>query len=946
MKELERKVGRFLVWVSAGIPLLMLCALASGLLGSFIGLYLAYSKDLPSIPDLRAYRPRTVSKFFADNGSIIGLFYKEKRFPIDISILPDHVVKAFLAAEDTRFFSHSGLDFQGIVRAFIQNVKEGSFSQGGSTITQQVTRNLLLSKEKKISRKLRELILAYRIEKTLSKNEILGLYLNEIYLGRGAYGVESAAGTYFGKKATDLNVGEAAFIAGLVANPSKYSQLKNLDSAVRRKDLILARMLRAGFLSEEEYIIATGLPLHFREELPSPFEKAPYFTEAVRQYIIARYGEEKLYNDGLQVWTTCDLGLQQAASEALLKGARAWERRQGRPRGLLKRLDAAEARAFLSGSNQASYSVGDVVTAVVLDNPKFKQKNRKKSETDYQECLVGLPGNHQLWIRLPGGAPYRVYDVIRLRVVGFAEDRPVMELYDVPAVQGAIVCIENKTGFVKSLVGGLDFEISNFNRAVQALRQPGSAFKPIVFAAGIQWAGLTPNTLVIDEPIAVIPSNSESPWIPANSDLIFQGVMPLSQALAYSRNIAAVKVLIETGADQIIQTARAMGIHSRLQGNPSLSLGASEVTLLELTGAYTVFPNNGIRLAPVLVKRVLDRFGRVLEDNTTVTVDPTQGTQEEVPTREQFFGHGSPSGSRPGFINELRSLGAPSEKESFNIEALLERSFPKPRFTREPVRVLSAGTAYAMISMLKETCVNGTASVVAKLRRSDLAGKTGTTDDCTDAWFVGFNPTYTAGVWIGHDAKVSLGKKEYGATAALPVWMDFMRKALQKEPVRDYSQPPHDFVQSEGPLEQSYAMWLPSSPPGHTLGSEYGKPVLSVDAAQLQSWWIVNPAAYSELPWIRGQFAQATPAQYFNSIKGQTLRLLSLDGVDYGVGVLARDEKGRLSIMPLTNGYDGMDLRASQAWIGGDRPYSGRQAPHWEGTIPYNFLPPYHGIVR
>ncbi|MGC9030438.1 MAG: penicillin-binding protein 1A [Desulfomonilaceae bacterium] len=948
-------MGSLFVWLGAGIPLLIICALASGFVGSFVGLYLAYSKDLPSIPDLRAYRPRTVSTFFADDGSVIGLFYREKRFPIDIGALPDHVVNAFLAAEDIRFFSHTGLDFHGIIRAIVQNVKEGAFSQGGSTITQQVTRNLLLTKEKKISRKVKEAILAYRIEKTLSKKEILGLYLNEIYLGKGSYGVESAAGSYFGKKAKDLNIAEAAFIAGLVANPSKFSQQKNLEAALKRKDVVLARMAKAGFLSDEEYQAAVQLPLHFREELPTPFEKAPYFTEAARQYVIARYGEDRLYNDGLQVWTTCDVTLQQAASEALLRGARAWERRQGRPRGLVKRLTADETRAFLTQPSPGTYSVGEVASAVVLDNQTAKVGRRKKTNIDSQECLVGMAGNDQRWISLPGGVLYRPHDLIRVRIVGLTEQGPQLELYDVPAVQGAVVCVENKSGYVKSLVGGLDFDASNFNRATQALRQPGSAFKPIVFAAGIQWAGLAPQTLVIDEPIAVITAANEPPWIPANSDLTFRGVMPLSQALAYSRNIAAVKVFMETGADQILQTARAMGITSRLRGNPSLSLGASEVTLLELTGAYTVFPNMGIKLAPVLIKRVVDRFGRVLEDNSHVAVDPAQLAQEEGPVsgpRATSYGPAdralgsSTSLERPGFINELRSMGRSDEGAASSIEELLQRSFPQQKFSRrEPERVLSPMTAYSMVSMLKETCVNGTASAAAKLRRSDLAGKTGTTDDCTDAWFIGFNPTYTVGVWLGYDAKVSLGKKEYGSVAALPVWMDFMTKALQKEPVRDYPQPPQLLVAPEPLTAQGFAVWSPSDPTWQQGGYLDAKPAVSVDAPRLQSWWAWNAGASYGASWFFGQFASPSQSPYGDVYGGQTLRLLSPHGQDLGVGVLARDEKGRTTIMSLTEGYGGSG-RWPQGWSGANEPYSFREAPHWEGPLPNNIQPPYQGIIR
>ncbi|MDQ1239280.1 MAG: penicillin-binding protein, partial [Thermodesulfobacteriota bacterium] len=698
-KNSRLRLRSLLAWIGLGLPVLMVCAAVSGSLGITAGLYVAFSQDLPSIPDLRAYRPKTVSTFYADDGSVIGLFYKEKRFPISIASVPPHVVNAFLAAEDARFFSHTGLDIQGVFRAFVRNLKAGNFSQGGSTITQQVTRNLLLSREKKISRKVREAILAYRVEKTLSKSEILELYLNEIYLGKGAYGVESASGTYFGKNTKDLDVCEAAFIAGLAANPSKFSQAKNLHGAQRRKEMVLERMARNGFISEDEYQAAVRQELAFREELPTPFDKVPYFTEAVRQYIVSRYGENSLYNEGLQIWTTCDLGLQQAATESLIKGSRAWEKRQGRPRGLVKRLEAAEVQTFLARRSEESYSVGDVLSAVVTGNQTMKQTKQKKQSVDFQDCVIGLEGNRQERVRLPGGVPYRPNDLVRLRVAGTTDHGMELELLDVPPVQGALICIENRTGFVKSLVGGLDFDTSNFNRATQALRQPGSAFKAVLFAAALEYAALGPYSLVVDEPIAIISQSKDSPWIPSNSDGGFQGILSLSQALARSRNTTAVKVFLEAGAEGVIRMARDMGIRSALGKNPSLSLGASEVTLMELTGAYTVFPNLGMKMPPVLVKKVVDRYGRVLEDNTNRSLDLerlvsdgrnifAKGVSLQPEGRVAGLGVEDTEMPGKGFPTDVRGLSTIDKGPNLDIQSFLENSFPGRKLTRfSPERV-------------------------------------------------------------------------------------------------------------------------------------------------------------------------------------------------------------------------------------------------------------------
>ncbi|MGO9121956.1 MAG: penicillin-binding protein 1A [Desulfomonilaceae bacterium] len=814
---------RFLSWITAGFPILLLIAVLWGVFGVGLGTYLVFSADLPKIPDLRGYRPKTVSTFYAEDGTVIGLFYKEKRFPVKLDSLPPHVTNAFLAAEDARFFSHPGVDLSGVLRALLKNIKSGNFAQGGSTITQQVTRNIILSKEKKLSRKIREAILAFRVEKTFSKKEILELYLNEIYLGKGAYGVEAAGRIYFGKSASELTVAEAAMLAGFVANPSKYSSARNIEICVKRREFVLNSMLRTGFISEDQCKKSAKEEPNFRDNLPTPYQRVPYFTEAVRQYVVAKYGANKLYNEGLRVWTTCDISLQDKAQDALLKGAFGWEKRQGRPGGLVRRLKPAEAREFLKSPTKASYNAGDLVQALIVanntnENLRGKQKEKKdksKQENTFQELTMALAGDLRFRMELKSAIPYRPNDLLEFRVADTSGDTIRLEHQSLPPVEGAVVSIDNNNGYIRALVGGLDFERSSFNRAVQAIRQPGSAFKPLVYAAALEWADYSPHTLIVDEPIAVMVDPAKPPWIPKNADGQFLGPITLKQALAQSRNIAAVKLIMDISPERTIHMARKMGIRSSLDRNLSLSLGSSEVTPLELTSAYTVFPNMGLRISPVLIKRVEDRFGNVLEDNSMEPLNIAAHLKDELPsypgklminvTEDHDINDeiSDPAEANSGFIDELRNLAVAesSSGSSTEIEYFLSTTFPTRWIARRSSmeRALSPATAYVMLSMLRETCVSGTAASVSRAKRKDLAGKTGTTDDCTDAWFVGFNSKYTTGVWLGHDIKTSLGPREYGGTAALPVWLNFMTEALAHEAPKEYPAPPGILFAEGGP---------------------------------------------------------------------------------------------------------------------------------------------------
>ena len=792
--------------MTAGFPVLFLIAPLSALFGAGLGAYLIFSADLPKIPDLRAYRPKTVSTFYAEDGTVIGVFYKEKRFPIRLDSLPPHVTNAFLAAEDARFFSHPGVDFSGVARALLKNIKAGNFAQGGSTITQQVTRNIILSKEKKLSRKIREAILAFRVEKTFSKKEILELYLNEIYLGKGSYGVEAAARTYFGKSAPELTIAEAAMLAGFVSNPSKYSPARNIETCLKRREFVLTAMLRSGFITDDQYKQSVKEEPKFRENLPTPYQRVPYFTEAARQYIVAKYGANKLYNEGLRVWTTCDVSLQDKAQECIAErsfqlGEEAGQ--AGRPRTQTEtcgspRISQEPAKGFLQcGRCRAGVWSSQIMLHEKRKGKQKEKKDKDKKENTLQELTLALAGDLRFRMELHSAIPYRSNDLLEFRVAEVNGGTLRMEHQSLPPVEGAVVSIDNSTGYVRALVGGLDFERSSFNRAVQAMRQPGSAFKPLVYAAALEWADYSPHTLIVDEPIAVVLDPAKPVWIPKNADGQYLGPVTLRQALAQSRNIAAVKLMMDVGPETTIHMARKMGIGSPLDKNLSLSLGTSEVTPLELTSAYTIFPNMGMKIHPVLIKRVEDRFGNILEDNSMEPLDVAAHLKDEFHSNS-----GNPSGNfkkesdidqteagspypNSGLIEEARNLAVKNRSSDLNsgIESLLSTTFPTRWIARRASmeRALSPATAYLMLSMLRETCVSGTAASVSRMRRKDLAGKTGTTDDCTDAWFVGFNSKYTTGVWLGHDTKTSLGKREYGGTAALPVWVNFMTEALADE---------------------------------------------------------------------------------------------------------------------------------------------------------------------
>jgi len=739
LKEIKKKRvrKRGILWKI--LAALFLVALAVAVAGAGALYYLI--QGLPSISSLKDYRPSIITRVYGDGNELIDEFYLEDRKVIDITELPKPVIQAFVAAEDSRFFRHSGVDVQGIIRAFVKNVEAGAIVQGGSTITQQVAKSLFLTPERSYVRKLREAILAYRIDRYLTKYEILNLYLNQIYLGHGTYGVEAAAERYFGKSARDLNAAEAALLAGLPKAPSRYSPYYHPDRARNRQEYVLGRMAEEGFITQTEREEALAAPVELRK-MEEKEKLAPYFTELVRRYVQEKYGSEVLYREGLEVFTTLNAETQRAAREAFSRGLGELDKRQGY-RGPLRKLKPEEYEAFLAAVDEGlpdalppgTHPGGGTFQALVMgvDSPGKKVVVR----IGRHEGVLAL--KDMAWARKPDPAvaphqapvldPAEVLspgDVILVRILSGVEGDEkapyAVALEQEPEVQGALIAMEVKTGEIKALMGGRDYRKSEFNRATQSRRQPGSAFKPFLYAAAFD-NGLTPSSIVLDTPIIFHDTLRDSTWKPQNYEEKFYGPTPLRTALIKSRNLVTIKILKDIGIDYAADYVANMGIQSPLTKDLSLALGSSGVTLEEMVRAYGVLADGGKRVKPFLIRKIVDRTGYVFEEN---------GPEEE--------------------------------------------------------QVMDPRIAYVTTHLLVDVVERGTGWRVRALGRP-LAGKTGTTNDLKDAWFIGFTPSLVAGVWVGFDDLKPLGKFETGSRAASPIFLYFMEKALKDRPVESFSPP-------------------------------------------------------------------------------------------------------------------------------------------------------------
>ena len=804
----------FVLW-----PLALLGAVGSLCAGFALGAFLVFSRDLPEIPNIVSYQPRTVSTFYADDGTVIGIFYKQKRFVVDLKQIPPHVVRAFLAAEDAHFFEHNGVDWQGLIRAFLRNIRAGRIVQGGSTITMQVTRNFLLSRERSISRKVKEIVLAQRLERLWGKDKILYIYLNEIYLGEGNYGVEAASRGYFDKPVEHLSLAEGALLAGLVASPARFNPFKSEELARNRQLTVLGRMLKAGFITDQEYQQAKEQVLLIRREVPRPFDLTPDFAEAVRRYIVKKYGEEKLYNEGLKVFTTCRVDYQKMAQNALEKGLAEIKGRQ-KHLAILRTVPVNQINELLQRRATPNLTDDKIYQGVVVKiNRKGKDVELQVALSTRMKGIVSVPAQ--------SAAVYKVGQVLALRFEHFSGETPVFTLDDNPQLQGALVCIENRTGYVRALVGGVGSGHFKFNRAIQAKRQPGSAFKPIIYSVALEEKSYSPATIIVDEPIVVDLEGAEEEWEPKNAGGDFLGPLSFRRALELSRNICTIKILMDVGFDPVIQMAKRMGITSPLGRNLSLSLGTSELSLMELTTAYTVFPNSGIYVEPILVKRVEDRFGNVLEDNSEFPVLEASQIPQPVP-REEFRELVAQYSRSPATLEDedepaLGDLrGQPSGQTEIDQRA--ESGQPRGGGDKEGAKearrtraVMSPQTAYIMTSLLQGGVRQGTGARVSQyVRRKDLAGKTGTTNNSEDTWFIGFNPDFTTGVWVGFDEKRPVGRREEGARAALPIWGYFMKDVLENKPQTDFQTPPditfRDMLTFTGNPNQGYVPSIVKEP--------------------------------------------------------------------------------------------------------------------------------------
>jgi penicillin-binding protein 1A len=724
-----RKLLKFALW-----SFVLVGVLAAGTAGV---LWYVWSSNLPLISSLREYNPPIITEIYSSDGEVIGRFWDEKRIVISLAEIPRHLIHAFIAAEDARFYEHEGVDIPSIARAFFKNLIARRIEQGGSTITQQVTKSLLLKNpEKTYRRKVREATLSLQIEKAFSKERILYLYLNQIYLGHGAYGVEAAARTYFGKRASEVNLAESAMLAGMTQAPSKYSLLSHFNRAKARQKYVLQRMREEGYITPEQEQEAFKADISVSQDAENPFNTAPYFTEQVRRYLEEKYGRELLYGGGLRVYTTVNVAMQQAAQEALMKGLLELDKREGY-RGPIKHLKAEEVQTFkLEAQVQFEKDppeVGDVLQGLV------EEVDNKKNQiiVSLGKARGILPLSEMKWARKPDPeVPYyttgvtrpgdvlRVGDVVLLRIqeTAVAPNPWQVSLEQTPEVQGAVYCMESQNGRVRAMVGGRDFKVSQFNRAVQARRQPGSAFKPIIYAAALDW-GMNPATIILDAPYVSTMNPEEEIWRPKNYKEKFYGPTLFRSAIIYSRNVITVKILKQIGVPYAIAYANKMGIESDLSPDLSLALGSSGLSLEEITKAYLVFANGGKRAAPIYINKIEDRNGRVIEEN------------------HAFLG-----------------------------EAISEE------------------TAAVMTDLLKAVIQEGTGWRAKALKRP-AAGKTGTTNDLRDAWFIGFTPRLVAGVWVGYDDRRPMGKGETGSRAASPIWLYFMSEVLKDEPAEDFQTP-------------------------------------------------------------------------------------------------------------------------------------------------------------
>ncbi len=700
--------------------LIILAFAAMVSVGSLAGFFLAYQSGLPRVQAIEDYHPSLITEILADDGSVIGQFALERRILIRYDNISKTLMNALLATEDPRFFTHWGVDPIGITRAFIKNIRAGHVVEGASTITQQLAKMLFLTPQQTYRRKIEEGMLALQIEKNYTKEQILTLYCNQIYLGHGVYGVEAAAEFYFGKHTNELTVPEAAMITGIAASPTNFSPLSNPKRALERRNHVLWRMREEGYITAQEYKKDQCEPIALAR-LQLEDSLCPYFSEEIRKFLEEKFGTQRLYHEGLIVQSTLDMDMQVAAVKALRKGLRDLDKRQGLRKSTENVVkQGIELDNYHDADWDQPFDIGDIRRGLVLDVSDKLAHIRIGSYTG----TIDLNGIRWTW-RSSLRLVLKVGDIAPFLVTSREEKTLTctLTLEQVPLVEGAFIAIEPATGEVKALVGGYDYNVSKFDLATQAMRQVGSAFKPFIYCAAFD-NGIPPTNLLLDEPVTFFDKWTGTPWTPHNYDGKYKGLVTLRRALEQSRNIPTARLLERISVEKAVDYARRFGITTPLHPYLSLALGTSEVTLMEMASAFSAFPNQGVRVTPKFIRSIKDRQGSILYES-------------------QLDAH----------------------------------------------EVVSADTAYVTLNVMRGVIDRGTATAARVLKRP-LGGKTGTTDDYSDAWFIGFTPSLVAGVWVGFDTKKTLGHGEVGAHAALPIWIDFFGQVLKSKPVENFPVPP------------------------------------------------------------------------------------------------------------------------------------------------------------
>ncbi|CAG7857551.1 penicillin-binding protein 1A [biofilm metagenome] len=713
-----KKSSNLLKWIAILLSFVIVGSIVTGTL-----VYNRLASELPDIKTLHNVRYEVPMSIVSRDNRLIAQFGGNKRIPVNVDNVPEQLVKAFLAAEDDSFFEHSGVDYKGLIRASMQLAATGKKKQGGSTITMQVTRNFLLTSEKTYTRKLKEIILALKIEREYPKKKILELYLNQIYMGHSAYGIVAAAQTYYGKSLNQLSLAEQAMIAGLPKAPSAYNPITNESRAMDRRNYVLQRMLDLKYIDQEAYEVAIKEPSSAKFQYHSSDLSAPFIAEMVRQYLFEKYGE-KAYRMGLKVTTTIDSKLQETANNALRQALHIYDERHGfRVKKQHDTNGIITNEAPVLGDTYAA-----TVTAVSNKAVETKLYNGKK---------IDIPWSSIKW----GGTKLKNYlkpdVVIRVR----KNKKGNWAITQLPEAEGAFVSINPKNGAILSLVGGFEFDQNKFNRAIQAKRQPGSGFKPIIYTTALE-QGYTAATMINDAPITIYDPSLGRNWHPENASKKFYGPTSIRKALTYSRNIVAIQLLKGVGIAKAIETGKRFGFsEEQMPWGLSLALGSGHATPLQMARMFSVFANGGFLVDPYFIDKIESNEGEVIFQANPKVACPTCNTND-------------------------------TDKN------------PAPR-------IITPGINFIMNSMLRDVVKMGTATDARALGRSDIAGKTGTTNDQRDAWFNGFTPTHVASAWVGFDDFRPLGHYETGGVAALPMWIEYMRTALKGTPVATFT-PPSD----------------------------------------------------------------------------------------------------------------------------------------------------------